>query len=271
MYPMSGDTVLPDWCTGASTVAEIQSNVVVSNGQSKAVTGSLAFIEGGLSPAGYLAGDGHFMMLGFNVENGDFDAYSAITVELDPSQGAGPQDILSDPDKNCIFKITSTSQKIKIVATLADTNEVQTTEYSLTGLTLEEQPVPPVEGHAYYFVNGDGDFGFTLQPATALSDTGTVAIEFSDDITGYDSYAVMEYPEGGGSEQKTSTSITGGTVTFTDIDVSSTGPYIVTFYDDNNTRIPASTFVTNNVIPSHATITQSSETVFSADITQAGD
>lgn len=137
-------------------------------------------------------------------------------------------------------------------------------------VTIKYTATPVSEDHAYYFTNPDGDFGFNLQPASTLSGTGTVAITFSNNLTGYDSYAVMEYPEGGSGETKTSTSITGGTVTFDDIDVSTTGPYIVTFYDSNNTKIPASTFITNNVIPSHATITKSSETVFSADITQAG-
>jgi hypothetical protein len=138
-------------------------------------------------------------------------------------------------------------------------------------ITIKYKAIPVSEDHAYYFVNPDGDFGFTLQPAETLTGTGTVAIQFSDDITGYDSYAVMEFPDGGSGETKTSTSITGGTVTFEDIDISTTGPYIVMFYDSNNNKIPASTFVTNNVIPSHATITQSSETKFSADIAQAGN
>jgi len=138
-------------------------------------------------------------------------------------------------------------------------------------ITIKYSAIPVAGDHAYYFTNPDGDFGFNLQPASTLSGTGTVAIQFSNDLTGYDSYAVMEYPEGGSSEAKTSTSITGGTVTFDDIDVSSTGTYIVTFYDSDNNKIPASTFITNNVIPSHATITKSSETVFNADITQAGN
>ncbi len=146
------------------------------------------------------------------------------------------------------------------------------TDVQMNGtITIKYKATHVSEDHAMYFVNGDGDFGFDLQPAEALTGTGTVAIQFSGDITGYDSYAVMEYPTGGSGEAKTSTSITGGTVTFDDIDVSSTGLYIVTFYDSNNTRIPASTFITNNVVPSHATITQSSETVFSADIVQGGN
>lgn len=57
-------------------------------------------------------------------------------VGLDPSQGTGLVEIISDPDKNGVFKISDKdTQVFKVVVT--DGTNTTTKTYDLTGLTLE--------------------------------------------------------------------------------------------------------------------------------------
>jgi len=111
-------------------VSNMQTDVVVSN---NSITGTLHFIEGGLAETGPLAGDGHFLALKFT--NLDPDATS-VKVGLDPSQGTGLVDIITDPDKNGVFKITNKSiQKFMVVS--SDGTSSHTQAFDLSGLTLE--------------------------------------------------------------------------------------------------------------------------------------
>lgn len=99
------------------------------------ITGTLKFIEGGLSPAGPLAGDGYFMALKFT--NIDPDATS-VKIGLEPSAGTGLVEILTDPDKNAVLKITNKdTQKFKVVSTVGGFENVQV--YDLSGLTLSQE------------------------------------------------------------------------------------------------------------------------------------
>lgn len=98
------------------------------------IVGTLKFIEGGLSPSGPLSGDGHFLAL--KISNIDSDATS-VKVGLNPSQGTGLVEIIEDPDKNLVAKITSTSQKFVVVQSDNKGNK-KTQRFSLAGLTLEE-------------------------------------------------------------------------------------------------------------------------------------
>ena len=112
----------------------MQSDVAVGT---NAITGTLAFIEGGLSPAGYLSGDGHFLALKFSTA--DWADFDKVEVGLDPSQGSGLVDVLPDPDKNMVAKITSTSQKFIVKTTIGE--DVVTKEYSLADLVLSPEHV----------------------------------------------------------------------------------------------------------------------------------
>lgn len=93
----------------------------------------MKFIEGGLAQSGPLAGDGHFLALKFT--NIDPDATS-VKVGLDPSQGSGLVELIDDPDKNGVFKITSTSQVFKVVQSNATATKTQI--FSLANLILED-------------------------------------------------------------------------------------------------------------------------------------
>ena len=129
--------------TGLTVAPELQSAVlydhVVSSFQDADVTvsgnsivGTLKFIEGGLAPSGPLSGDGHFLAL--KISNIDADATS-VKVGLEPSEGTGLVEIIDDPDKNLVAKITATSQKFIVVQ--SDGTNTRKQSFNLSGLTLE--------------------------------------------------------------------------------------------------------------------------------------
>lgn len=99
------------------------------------IVGTLKFIEGGLSPAGPLSGDGYFLAL--KITNIDSDATS-VKVGLDPSQGTGLVEIIDDPDKNLVAKITDKNTQFFIVEQSDNKGNKLTQRFNLGGLTLEE-------------------------------------------------------------------------------------------------------------------------------------
>ena len=111
----------------------MQTSVAVANG---AVTGTLKFIEGGLSPSGPLAGDGYFLALKWS--NPDTSAgVDSLKVGLVPSSsGMDLVECLDDPDRNGVFKITDKdNQVVKLVQ--SGNGRVCIQELKLSGLTLE--------------------------------------------------------------------------------------------------------------------------------------
>lgn len=137
--PISGITVAADdddatypWTD--KKPADFQSNVSVANGK---ITGTLDFIEGGLAESGPLAGDGNFLALKFSATN--WSNYTSVKVGLEPSYGTGLVEIINDPDKNAVFKITDhETQKFKVVCRNATTSKTQAFSlYDLVCLTDE--------------------------------------------------------------------------------------------------------------------------------------
>lgn len=110
----------------------MQSNVNVAG---NSIIGTLKFIEGGIAQSGPLAGDGNFLALQFK----DIDpTATSVKVGLDPSQGSGLVEILTDPDKNGVFKITNKdTQKFKVVST--DGTHTRTQTYDLSALICETE------------------------------------------------------------------------------------------------------------------------------------
>lgn len=114
------------------TPSDFQSDVAVNGGE---ITGELAFMEGGLSPSGPLAGDGYFLALKFdNFAQGL--TYANVKVGLVPSASGMDLQTL-DSDKDAVFKITDkNNQRLKVVqADNAGHKNIQT--FGLSGLTLE--------------------------------------------------------------------------------------------------------------------------------------
>lgn len=81
-------------------------------------------------------GPGNFMA--FKFEDIDERATS-VKVGMSPSQGSGLVELINDPDKNGVFKITDKDEQ-KFVVIITDGTQTTTQEFDLSGLTLEEAP-----------------------------------------------------------------------------------------------------------------------------------
>lgn len=105
---------------------------MVSNG---VVSGTLKFIEGGLSPSGTLAGDGYFLALKWS---NPAAGVTSLKVGLVPSStGMDLQECIDDTDRNGVFKITDiNNQVIKLIQSNSGHKHLQILH--LNGLILEE-------------------------------------------------------------------------------------------------------------------------------------
>ena len=78
-------------------------------------------------------GNGYFIGVKFLAK--DWDEYTSVQAGLDPSAGSGLAELIDDPNKNGVFKITNKDgQKFVIVAT----NGVETKrqEFDLSALSF---------------------------------------------------------------------------------------------------------------------------------------
>lgn len=109
-------------------VSDLQTNVSVDNGK---ITGTLKYLSTG-DIASYW-GVGNFLALKFS----DFDTNAtSVKVGLSPSQGSGLVEILDDPDKNGVFKITDKdTQKFVVVSTDGEHTDEQV--FDLSWLTVQ--------------------------------------------------------------------------------------------------------------------------------------
>ena len=120
----AADAVLFD-----TVVADMQDGLMVSGG---GITGTLKYLSDPTNPIVAQWGAGNFMALKFT----DFGAnLTSVKVGLDPSESSGMVEIIDDPDKNGVFKVTNNvQQNFKVVAT--DGTKTVTDTYDLAGLTL---------------------------------------------------------------------------------------------------------------------------------------
>lgn len=113
----------------------MQTGVSVSDG---AITGTLKFIEGGIAP-GTLEGDGNFLALKFTMPDNDWSGFTSVKVGLVPSStGMGLQDLLSDPDKDGVFKITDKVNQ-NLVIQVSDGTITSEWQYDLSGLICQTE------------------------------------------------------------------------------------------------------------------------------------
>lgn len=116
------------------TPADFQSDVAVSGNK---ISGTLKFIEGGLSPSGPLAGDGYFIALKWDDPD---ETATSLKIGLIPSEsGMDPVEAIDDTDRNGVFKVTSTDQRLRFVTSNTDHRTVQ--DFDLSGLVLESEGV----------------------------------------------------------------------------------------------------------------------------------
>ena len=112
------------------TPADFQSDVAVADGK---ITGTLTFIDGGLSPDGPLAGDGYFLALKWGNPPADT---TSLKVGLVPSaSGMDLIECLADTDRNGVFKITDKDNQVFVIE-YTKGGVVQHRAYDLSGLTL---------------------------------------------------------------------------------------------------------------------------------------
>ena len=111
-------------------VSDMQEDVEITD---DAITGTLKYLDSGDLVTTW--GAGNFMALNF-IDN-DFSKYSSVKVGMDPSQSSGLVEIINDPDKNGVFKVTNKdTQVFKIVSTDAETGEINTQTFDLSGLEV---------------------------------------------------------------------------------------------------------------------------------------
>lgn len=100
------------------------------------ITGTLKFVEGGLSPSGPLSGDGYFLALKWS---DPAQGVTSLKVGLQPSEGTGLVECIDDLDRNGVFKISDTRQKLIVWQSNATKSTKQV--FDLTGLILEDDGV----------------------------------------------------------------------------------------------------------------------------------
>ena len=126
----SDETTFP-WTD--KTPGDFQDDVTVSGNK---VTGTLKFIEGGLSPAGPLSGDGYFLALKWSDPE---EGVTSLLVGLQPSEGTGLVEAIDDTDRNGVFKIADKNQKLILWQKSATKSTKQV--FDLTGLVFEDDGV----------------------------------------------------------------------------------------------------------------------------------
>lgn len=111
-------------------VSNLQSRVKI---QGDSITGTLKYLDTG-AIAEYW-GAGNFLALKFT----DIpETATSCKVGLDPSEGSGLVEIINDPDKNGVFKVTNKNiQNFKIVTT--DGTKTTTQIFDLQQLTCQTE------------------------------------------------------------------------------------------------------------------------------------
>ena len=96
----------------------------------------MKFIEGGLSPAGALAGDGYFLALKWSDPD---ETATSLKVGLVPSAtGMDLIECIDDTDRNGVFKITDPQNQVfKMVSSNASHKHQQI--FSLKGIVFEDE------------------------------------------------------------------------------------------------------------------------------------
>lgn len=106
----------------------MQTGLTVGSGK---ITGTLHKLSTGQLVTDW--GAGYFMALKFTDID---DSATSIMVGMDPSQGSGLVELIDDPDKNGVFKVTDKDAQKFVVHSYGDgTTYVQ--EFDLSELTLE--------------------------------------------------------------------------------------------------------------------------------------
>ena len=114
------------------TIANFQSGVTFAGGK---VTGTLTKLTGSNAITD-VWGEGYFVAFQANVDDFSTDTMDSVKVGLVPSVSSGLADLLTDLDKNGIFKITDKNAQKFVLITTYKTGEIKTQAYDLSELVL---------------------------------------------------------------------------------------------------------------------------------------
>lgn len=100
------------------------------------ISGTLKYIEDGLSPSGPLSGSGNFMALHWSDPE---EGVTSLKVGLVPSaSGMEPQECIDDPDRNGVFKVTDKdTQKLHLIQ--SDGTNTKKQIFDLSDLVLQSE------------------------------------------------------------------------------------------------------------------------------------
>lgn len=114
-----------------TSVSDVQTNVEV---EGNTITGTLKHVSTGSLATTWGAGN----FLAVDLSSNDFTGLTSVKVGLEPSAGSGLQELINDPDKQGVFKITDKyNQKFVVVQT--NGTDTVTQKFSLSGLTLQSE------------------------------------------------------------------------------------------------------------------------------------
>lgn len=125
MSPEAGNATL-----FGTKVSNMQSKVKI---EGDAITGTLKYLDTGSLVDTY--GAGNFIALKFS----DIpETATSVKVGMEPSEGTGLVELINDPDKNGVFKVTNRfTQNFKIVTT--DGTHTTTQIFDLARLNVQEE------------------------------------------------------------------------------------------------------------------------------------
>lgn len=110
-------------------MTDIQDDVTISG---SSIKGTLKYLDSGDIVTTW--GAGYFMAL--DLSDSDFTNLTSVKVGMSPSVSSGLVEIISDPDKNGVFKVTDKlKQKFVIVQTDGTNTKIQ--KFDLSQLVLE--------------------------------------------------------------------------------------------------------------------------------------
>lgn len=113
-------------------VSSIQNDITVTGDK---ITGTLYPVTEGALPAKW--GEGYFIAIQFTASS--WTPYTSVKVGMDPSESSGLVELINDPDKAGVFKVTD--KDIQLVAVLGtDGKDVLYRTYDISGLTLSDTP-----------------------------------------------------------------------------------------------------------------------------------
>ena len=111
--------------------SDLQTGVAVNDNQ---ITGTLKYMDDDNAITA-VWGYGNFLVLKFS----DIDlTATSVMVGLDPSAGSGLVEIIDDPDKNGVFKISNKDNQ-KFVVVVSNDTEERTQIFDLSGLVCETE------------------------------------------------------------------------------------------------------------------------------------